>query len=624
MNSLKHANQASRAAGIALAFVLLILAFAAIRAAVITQVLTAQTSRSLEVSDLYERVRVALTEEKALERKYRLLPAPETARAHRETGESVVDTLCKIEIVGSADDREIASQLLAAHQTYEASAILLFACVDNGATTLGEQLDTKQVVPSFQFMQSRSNLAAAQHHENAMKRLAALARTQETVKDNAPIVLTIGIALLALFWLLYNVLKERIDDEAREMLKASEERFRSLVRNTSDVIAIVGPDGHMRYVSAAAERVWGYPLDELEGRSISDFVHPDDKEIHLDARARTHAIRGANIYAEFRIKYRDGRYRVLDAVSTNLFGDPGVDGVLVTYRDVTERREAEAALQRAHDDQEQRVLERTAELAQTNLALLEEIREREQAQQELQQAEAQLIQSAKLASLGTLSAGVAHELNQPLAIIRGVTQQLLADRDLPENVIEDLDMVERHTSRMVKIINHMRTFCRSSGSDPTPISLNDVIQNCFILVGQQMKAHDVSVEWDLASSIEPVLADANELEQVFLNLIGNARDAMEGMNDKLIRIRSRCMVGLSIVEIADCGSGVPEEVLPRIFDPFFTTKAPGKGTGLGLSISYDIIAKHGGKLSVYNDGGAVFVVSIPTCAAEEDDLPTAA
>lgn len=247
-----------------------------------------------------------------------------------------------------------------------------------------------------------------------------------------------------------------------------------------------------------------------------------------------------------------------------------------------------------------------------------------QSRAELRDAEGQLVQSAKLASLGELSAGVAHELNQPLAIIRGITQQLQDEPGLSADVISDLELMEGQTGRMIKIIQHMRTFCRVGGAEQSEINLNKVVEDCFLLIGQQIRAHDVQVALELGENLPPITGDANELEQVFINLVGNARDAIAGRPGALIILRSYVEGERLALEVRDNGPGVPEEMITRIFDPFFTTKEPGKGTGLGLSISHTIIAKHQGTLQVHNDGGAVFTIRLPLAVPQIMALPRAA
>lgn len=238
---------------------------------------------------------------------------------------------------------------------------------------------------------------------------------------------------------------------------------------------------------------------------------------------------------------------------------------------------------------------------------------------DLQDAEAQLVQSAKLASLGTLSAGVAHELNQPLAIIRGLSQQLAGEPGLSEDAISDLRMIEGQTSRMTKIIKHLRTFCRAGGYELTHVDVNEVINNCFILIGAQLKAHNVDVKLELCEQASVVMADSNELEQVFLNLITNARDAIEDRDGSCITIRSRTENGRFVVEFHDNGPGIPDDVAAQIFDPFFTTKEAGKGTGLGLSISHSIIAKHQGSIEFRNENGALFTIQLPLAQAGQPE-----
>jgi signal transduction histidine kinase len=254
----------------------------------------------------------------------------------------------------------------------------------------------------------------------------------------------------------------------------------------------------------------------------------------------------------------------------------------------------------------------------------------QQSRSELHETEAQLVQSAKLASLGTLSAGVAHELNQPVAIIRGVAQQLQGEPGLSDDVLSDLKLIEGQTGRMSKIITHLRTFCRAGSVEMMPVDAHEVIQNCLMFVSAQLKTHGIQVALQLDQQVPIVLADANELEQVFLNLITNARDALEGRDDACITIRTCLKAGQVVIEFADNGTGILDSVAARIFDPFFTTKEAGKGTGLGLSISHSIIKKHHGEIRVGNrpgdEHGAVFTILLPLSIAQQanDVQPLAA
>ena len=256
-----------------------------------------------------------------------------------------------------------------------------------------------------------------------------------------------------------------------------------------------------------------------------------------------------------------------------------------------------------------------------------------QAYQELKNLQAQLVQSGKLASLGELAAGIAHELNQPLMVIRGNSQILRKQFDKHE--LEDSsqrDMIyaiERNTKRMMNIINHLRTFSRQSIKSFSPVALNRVIENCFLMIGEQLRIRDIQVRTVLDPALPKIQGDANQIEQVFLNLISNARDSIENriMREKghesdenkfigVIEIQARASVnGAGWIEaiVIDNGSGVDEGIREKIFDPFFTTKEVGKGTGLGLSISYGIINNHGGEIQLAqtDSEGTIMKVRLP-------------
>jgi signal transduction histidine kinase len=251
---------------------------------------------------------------------------------------------------------------------------------------------------------------------------------------------------------------------------------------------------------------------------------------------------------------------------------------------------------RLHDDLEQKVEERTRDLKQT---------------------QAQLIQSGKLAAVGTLAAGMAHELNQPLMVIRGYAQELLADgRVASEEIREDLRRIEAQTTRMVAIINHLRDFSRQSKGKREVTDLNQVVTGALTFLAKQLKPKNIAVVQELLPALPPVWADPMQIEQVLLNLVTNARDAMEEVGTGTITIRTELTAGSRVgLSVTDTGPGIPPDFQTRIFDPFFTTKEVGKGTGLGLSICHGIVEKHGGELTVESpvaDGrGARFTIVLP-------------
>lgn len=235
---------------------------------------------------------------------------------------------------------------------------------------------------------------------------------------------------------------------------------------------------------------------------------------------------------------------------------------------------------------------------------------------ELRTAQGELVHSAKMASLGTLSAGVAHELNQPLAIARGIAQQLLAEPDLGTFVRDDLKLIESQTGRMMRIVTHLRTFCRIGGHSREETSINRVIEESFTLLQAQMRSHGIRIECAFDVSNPEVMANANELEQVFLNLFSNAKDALQDVDNARLQVETRVEGDRLVVVVADNGPGFEGSVLERLFEPFFTTKEVGKGTGLGLSISRNLVEKNGGTMSAENAGGARFTLTFPLCVPQ--------
>jgi histidine kinase len=245
------------------------------------------------------------------------------------------------------------------------------------------------------------------------------------------------------------------------------------------------------------------------------------------------------------------------------------------------------------------------------------------------ETEQNLIQAAKMATLGEMSAGVAHELNQPLSIMatagnflaKQADRGLCPSQDLLKEVSgELLSQVERAK----RIINHLREFGRKARVDRVKVSLGTPIQGVFHLLGQQLRLHDISVSCELPEDLAPIWGDVNRLEQVFINLVLNARDAIEkrrgeeGPLEGLIVIKAWNDREMVRVQVSDNGSGIPVQQQGRIFEPFFTTKEVGKGTGLGLSISYGIVRDYGGVIDVTSQPGqgTTFRVSFPVAKEE--------
>jgi histidine kinase len=246
------------------------------------------------------------------------------------------------------------------------------------------------------------------------------------------------------------------------------------------------------------------------------------------------------------------------------------------------------------------------------------------------QTEQQLVQAAKMATLGEMSAGVAHELNQPLSVLATSVNILNKQVQLeggpdPETISQVADELKAQVERATRIINHLREFGRKAEVQQGKVNLAQPIEGVFQLLGQQLRVHDIDVELDMPENLPPVWGDVNRFEQVFINLIMNARDAIEerrlsnGDLRGCIKVKAAREGGEIKVIISDNGVGVPQELAERIFEPFFTTKEVGKGTGLGLSISYGIVRDSGGTIKVSSDPGqgCIFYLSFPVALEDE-------
>jgi len=250
------------------------------------------------------------------------------------------------------------------------------------------------------------------------------------------------------------------------------------------------------------------------------------------------------------------------------------------------------------------------------------VKDLKKANKELKEATLQLIQAEKLSALGELTAGVAHELNQPLNGIKIISQSILRDieknRFEEESIGQDMTDIVNLVNRMAEIIDHMRIFTRrTEGMSEEMIDVNTVIDGPFKLLGSQLKNHNIEVVMELAPDLPKVMGDPIRLEQVIMNLITNARGSVDssGQKNKRIEIRTYQTDGGQdvAVEVKDNGGGIPENLRGKIFQPFFTTKDPGKGTGLGLSLSNKIVEEHAGRIEVESKvgQGTTFRVILP-------------
>ncbi|WP_454741441.1 sensor histidine kinase [Cupriavidus necator] len=295
----------------------------------------------------------------------------------------------------------------------------------------------------------------------------------------------------------------------------------------------------------------------------------------------------------------------------------------VRRRIVNERLAARAALEAANSELERKVAERTTDLSAANQRLQAEVAERIRAETVLRQAQDGLLQAGKLAAVGQMSTGIAHELNQPLAALRtisGNTGKFLERGDYG-TVRANLDTIIGLVERMGRITGALKSFARKSGNGRRQAKLADAVDNALFLLQTRVDA----VQPELQRDIDPTLAvvcDANRLEQVLVNLLGNALDAVAGKSQPRIALHAHLSGSMVHLTVRDNGAGLSEEAFARLFEPFFTTKPAGQGLGLGLTLSAGILNENGGSLSAANhpDGGACFTLVLPRAPQDTNPL----
>jgi two-component system C4-dicarboxylate transport sensor histidine kinase DctB len=303
---------------------------------------------------------------------------------------------------------------------------------------------------------------------------------------------------------------------------------------------------------------------------------------------------------------------------------------------VREVMRSRALLQKAYAELNQRVAERTADLSQANEQLTKEVSERTRAEQELRAAHDELIQASKLAALGQMAAGITHELNQPLAALRGFSDntRVFLERGDHESAKENLEAIAALTERMGKITNQLKLFVGRARPRNARAGVARALRNVLALLQKRLQGVTVEVSlidegaapvrFNLDSDDPKLVAHCEDLrlEQVLINLLGNALDAVAGMPAPRIAIDVQTSQESLAIIVSDNGPGIPDDVLPRLFEPFFTTKEMGQGLGLGLAICSSIARDCGGSLVARNNaqGGAEFMLTLRRAQAQATDI----
>jgi two-component system NtrC family sensor kinase len=387
---------------------------------------------------------------------------------------------------------------------------------------------------------------------------------------------------------------------AAEALRLSEERFRSLVENANDIIFSMEADGTLTYISPKFTEAMGYEVSEFLGKSLIPLMHPDDQE-----RARAWLESGMESGERFsgyehRFRHRNGDWLWFISTASVLLDEEGKPRQIIGIsHDITRMKQV------------------AEDLAHAN--------------HELRDAQAQLVQSEKMASLGMLVAGIAHEINTPVGAISSMHDTLIRaveklrtalDRQHPgmvdaspevqsalKLVQEANRVIENGAERVTTIVRRLRSFARLDEAELKKVDVHEGIEDTLTLIHHELK-HSITVNREYGA-IPPIACYPGRLNQVFLNLLNNARQAISGKGE--ITIRTYVQDDQVHIAFKDSGSGIPPQHLKKIFDPGFTTKGVGVGTGLGLSICYQIVRDHRGEIRVESEvgSGTTFTVILP-------------
>lgn len=357
--------------------------------------------------------------------------------------------------------------------------------------------------------------------------------------------------------------------ERRKMeraLKQQEEFQRNLLESFPDLILVIDLEERYSFVSKRVRDILGYGPEDFAGKRVEELQNhsPEFTALYRDV------LQGRNVFGlcEYGALHKDGNWRTMRATASALFdAEQRLSGVIVSVRDITVERKLEQ----------------------------------------------QIIQSERLAAMGQMIGGFAHELNNPLTSILGVSE-LLQEGEASESVRKQLGILHQQARRATEIVQNLMYFSKPPAPGKSSIDLMELVQRTLHLQAYSLRKNNITVDFLPGVSLPPVHGDPHQLMQVFLNLILNAEQAIREARDRgTLRIRLSREDNSAVATFQDDGPGIPADVLPNIFDPFYTTKRPGRGTGLGLSICKAILREHGGNVQAASGpgGGAVFTVTLP-------------
>ncbi|MEH6472347.1 MAG: ATP-binding protein [Halopseudomonas sp.] len=456
------------------------------------------------------------------------------------------------------------------------------------------------------YMLLRQPLVEAELNVVALAKLSQVSARVWDAVMLAGVVLTV-LVLLGLFLLLRQKIiqeRRRFKEHANRSLELNEARVRAVIDNTQAGLITLDAQGRIESFNPTSEALFGYDSEQIASRYFSLLIAPADRSVcwrtitdpqDLSADALVPVI-------EAQARRVDDELFPIELTIVPVWYH-GERKFIVTIHDMTERKEYEQSLREARDFLEQRVQERTQELLGANDRLRTEIEQHHHTQEEL-------IQTAKLAVLGELSAGINHELNQPMTAIRAYSDNARQYLELNrmDRVQENLQEISGLTERMAKIIAPLKVFSRKSSGQAEPVALKAVRKGAVSILYGRLQTEQVSITWPDQIDDILVMGDMVRLEQVMVNLLSNAIQAMQHSTLKQIEIACQLQPGEVCLSIRDHGPGIDPAAQGKVFEPFYTTKSAGEGLGLGLSISQRIVESLGGSLSAGNhpEGGACF------------------
>jgi two-component system cell cycle sensor histidine kinase/response regulator CckA len=373
--------------------------------------------------------------------------------------------------------------------------------------------------------------------------------------------------------------EEQHRQQAEAALRASEERFRALVENSSDALLLLDAEGRVTYVTLSSQRHLGWKPEEMVGRSIFDFLHTDDRETITARMAEALQDPGTPMSAEVRFLHADGNERTMEVVGVNRLGDSSVRAIVIKARDITDRRRLEEHLR----------------------------------------------QVQKMEAVGALAGGVAHDFNNLLTAILGYCNLMLDDVPKEDPLRQDLEEIRSAGERAAALTRQLLAFSRRQMLQPQIVDINTLVRQLEKLL-HRLLSEDIVLVTALAPDLHTVKVDPASIEQVLVNLAVNSRDAMpeggqltiETANVELDSAYAETHVTVIpgqyvMLAVGDTGEGIDAATKARIFEPFFTTKEQGKGSGLGLATVYGIVKQSGGYIWVYSEvgHGTVFKVYFP-------------